>query len=257
MLIIPAVDIRDGKVVRLYKGDFNRQSTYSQDPLSAALQWQELGAQLIHVVDLDGALAGKPKNKDIIIKIIKGLKAGVQVGGGLRDKDSVLEFLEAGAARVVLGSKALSDYSFLDNFKTLIGKRISVSIDAKFMQIRYAKAKAVDIIMNVGDSGWLKSKSMSLTKLLEQFYKRGIRFVNFTNINRDGTLEGADVESIKSVCDFTGRFPDLQLIASGGVASLSDIEKLKNTECLYGVIIGKALYEGKIDFKQALKIIAN
>ncbi len=255
MIIIPAVDIRDGKVVRLYKGDFNRQSEYSQDPLSVALAWQEAGAKLIHVVDLDGALSGKPKNKDIIIKIIKELKVEVQVGGGLRDKPSVLEFLEAGAARVVLGSKALGDYSFLDNFKTVINKRISVSIDAKFMQISYVKTKAVDIIMNVGDSGWLKSRSVSLNELLDEFYKRGIRFINFTNINRDGTLEGADVESIKAVCDFTCRLPGLQLIASGGVSNLSDIEKLKDIQCLYGVIIGKALYEGKVDFKQALGVL--
>jgi phosphoribosylformimino-5-aminoimidazole carboxamide ribotide isomerase len=250
MIIIPAVDIRGGKVVRLYQGDFNKESRYNRQPLEAARHWQEQGARLIHVVDLDGALEGKPQNKDIIIEIIKALSIDVEVGGGLREKAIVEQFLVAGAARVVLGSKAICDYSFLDNFKEVINRSISVSIDAKFMRIEKS-----DIIMDIGDSGWQSSKELSLKNLLEEFYSRGIRYVNFTNIQLDGTLRGVDIDSVKAVFSLVQKFKGLRMIASGGVASLSDIAALSKIKGLYGVIVGKALYEGKLDFKEALGIV--
>lgn len=257
MLVIPAVDIRGGRVVRLFQGDFDKESSYASDPLSAALHWQELGAKLIHVVDLDGALTGQPKNKDIVIKIIKEVKAAVEVGGGLRERKTVEELLSAGAERVVLGSKALLDYSFLDNFKDIITERISISLDAKFIQMCREKEKVSDIMMDIGDSGWKALKKVSLKAILREFYDKGIRCINFTNIERDGTLSGVDIEMIEKVFSFFKPFSNLKMIASGGVGSLADLEKLeRDIPGLYGVIVGKALYEGKIDFSQALRIVA-
>jgi len=257
MIVIPAIDIRAGKVVRLFQGDFDKESRYADDPLSAALRWQRLGAKLIHVVDLDGALTGEPKNKDIVLKIIREVETDIEVGGGLRQRETVKEFLLAGAECVVLGSKALSDYSFLDNFKDVIGKRISISIDAKFMYICKERGKVSDIMMDIGDSGWKASKKASLKAILREFYDKGIRCINFTNIERDGTLSGVDIESIEAVFSFFKPFKNLKMIVSGGVASVSDIEKLKKIPGLYGVIVGKALYEGKLDFKEALKAAGN
>ena len=254
MLIIPAVDIKDGKVVRLYQGDFSKESRYRWDVVEAALHWQKLGAELIHIVDLNGALEGVPKNKDLLIKIIKGTRIDVEVGGGLRDTNIINELLEVGACRVVLGSKVFSDYSFLDNFKSLAAERIAVSIDAKFINIKKKKDKIDDIIMNVSNFGWLKSQELSLRDILHRLYDKGIRFINFTSIVRDGTMTGPDFDAIKAVCTCVKDFPDLNLIASGGIASLSDIKKLKTLKGLYGAIVGKALYEGKVDFKQALNI---
>ncbi|MBU2541380.1 MAG: 1-(5-phosphoribosyl)-5-[(5-phosphoribosylamino)methylideneamino] imidazole-4-carboxamide isomerase [Candidatus Omnitrophica bacterium] len=252
MLIIPAVDIKDGKVVRLYQGDFSKESQYGQDPLEAALHWQDQGAQLIHIVDLNGALEGKPINKDLLVKIIKATSVEVEVGGGLRDVAIINEFLDAGARRVVLGSKVFSDYSFLDNFKGMAGERIAVSIDAKFINIREKKDGTTEIIMDVSNFGWLKSQEVNLGDILQKFYDYGIRFINFTSIARDGTMTGPDFAAIEVVLACARNFSNLNLIASGGITTLSDIKRLKELNSLYGAIVGKALYEGKLDFRQAL-----
>lgn len=254
MLIIPAVDIKDGKVVRLYQGDFNKESRYSQEPLQAAMHWQGQGAKLIHVVDLNGALEGKPVNKQILIKIIKGVSIDVEVGGGLREPEVVNELLDAGAARVTLGSKVFSDFSFLDNFPLNLSGKISVSVDAKFMSIKNEKGVASDITMDVANSGWKTSKQISLKESLSQIYKKGVRFVNFTNIKLDGTLSGVDIDAVKAVLLCAKDYPGLKIIASGGVGSIKDIERLKEIPGLFGVIVGKALYEGKLDFKEANRI---
>jgi phosphoribosylformimino-5-aminoimidazole carboxamide ribotide isomerase len=254
MLIIPAVDIKDGLVVRLYQGDFSKQSEYKTDPLSAALHWQTLGAKLIHVVDLNGALEGIPKNKDWLIKIIKELDIDVEVGGGLRDAKIINELLDVGAARVTLGSKVFSDFSFLDNFSSILSEKISVSIDAKFMKLNTQEGIVSDIIMEVANSGWKKSSEVSLNDCFKKIYDKGVRFVNFTNIKLDGTMSGVDVQVISAVISRANVFPGLKLIASGGVGSIADIEKLKKIPGLFGVIVGKALYEGRLDFKQAVKV---
>lgn len=254
MLIIPAVDIKDGKVVRLYQGDFNKESRYDQEPLQAAVYWQNQGAKLIHVVDLNGALEGKPVNKQILIRIIKGVSIDVEVGGGLREPEVVRELLDAGAARVTLGSKVFSDFSFLDNFSSDLAQKISVSVDAKFMNIRKEKGVVSDITLDVANSGWKDSKTISLKECFAQIHKKGARFVNFTNIKLDGTLSGVDIDAVKAVLLCAKNYPDLKVIASGGVGSITDIEKLKKIPDLFGVIVGKALYEGKLDFKEANRI---
>ncbi len=254
MLIIPAVDIKDGKVVRLYQGDFNKESRYSQEPLQAAIFWQDQGAKLIHVVDLNGALEGKPVNKQILIKIIKGTSIDVEVGGGLREPEVVNELLDAGAARVTLGSKVFSDFSFLDNFSSKLADKISVSVDAKFMKLKSDKGIVSDIAIDVANSGWKNLKTISLKDCFAQIYKKGVRFVNFTNIKLDGTLSGVDIDAVRAVLSCAKEYPGLKIIASGGVGSIKDIENLKGIPGLFGVIVGKALYEGKLDFKEAKEI---
>lgn len=254
MLIIPAVDIKDGQVVRLYQGDFTKESRYSQEPLVAAIHWQSLGAKLIHVVDLNGALEGKSVNKQILIKIIKGTSIDVEVGGGLREPKVVNELLDAGAARVTLGSKVFSDFSFLDNFSSDLAQKISVSVDAKFMKLKKDKGVVSDIAVDVANSGWKTSKEISLKDCFAQIYKKGVRFVNFTNIKLDGTMSGVDIDAVKAVLLCAKDYQGLNVIVSGGVGSIADIEKLKKIPDLFGVIVGKALYEGKLDFKEANRI---
>lgn len=238
MLVIPAIDIKDGKVVRLFRGQFDKEKVYSDDPVSIAQKWESKGAKLLHVVDLDGALGGDLKNLATIKKIAKAVTMPLQVGGGVRSEESIEKLLSCGARRVVLGTRACEDEAFVQKIIAQYGEKIVVSIDAK------------DGI--VATDGWTKVsevKAQDLVKKLELF---GLRVIVYTDISRDGTLSGPNIEAIKEVLKVRDK---VLVISSGGVSSISDLLKLKELEPqgLFGVIVGKALYEKKLDLAEAIK----
>jgi len=236
VLIIPAIDIKDGKVVRLTKGDFLKVEVYSEDPVATAVGWQDAGAELLHVVDLDGARSGELKNLGVIEKIIKAVKMPVEVGGGIRNADVIKDVLSRGASFVVLGTKAL-DEGFLDEaIKKFKGKLI-VSVDAKDG--------------TVAIEGWQKSGHTDAVRFAKDLEAAGVKRIVYTDIAKDGTLKGPSFFNIEKILDAT----TIEVIASGGIGSIDDIRRLKTYEKkgLTGVIAGKALYEGKVDLKTAIQ----
>lgn len=239
MLIIPAIDIKDGCVVRLVQGKFAQKKIYSKDPLKASRHWVSQGAKLIHVVDLDGALTGKPLNLNIVKEIVKTTDAQVQFGGGVRKVETIKELLDCGISRVVLGTKAAQDRDFLKKCFRQFKDKIIVSIDAK------------DGMVSI--KGWdVRLKGVDALEFGCALKEIGFQRVIFTDIAKDGTLKGPNIKAIKGFLKETG----LEVIGSGGISSLDDLRKLKSLEKtgLIGIIVGKALYEGRFTLPQALKI---
>jgi len=238
MLIIPAIDIKNGKVVRLYKGEFDTSKTYSQSPAAVAKRWQEQGAKLIHVVDLDGAMKGKPKNIAAIKKIASSVEIPVEVGGGIRTKADIEKVLAAGAHRVILGTKACEDEKFLKSTIAEFGEKIIVSIDAAGG--------------NVATAGWQNVTDIRAVDMLKNLEMMGLKLVIYTVIERDGTMKGPDVDALR---EFLAAREDCLVISSGGISTLDDLMTLKSfeTQGLFGVILGKALYEKKIDLEEAIR----
>ncbi|MEA3560817.1 MAG: 1-(5-phosphoribosyl)-5-[(5-phosphoribosylamino)methylideneamino]imidazole-4-carboxamide isomerase [Candidatus Omnitrophota bacterium] len=237
MLIIPAIDIRDGKVVRLWQGNFSKQIVYSENPMSVARQWEFMGAELLHIIDLDGALAGTLKNLDIAVEIAKKISIPVELGGGIRTETAIEEVLSRGISRVIMGTGVYQD---LESAKGIISKyqdKVIVSIDSKAGLIQA--------------DGWTKPVSLTPIELANKLKELGSNEVIYTDIFKDGTLAGPDIDSVRQFL----KASQMQVIVSGGIASLDDIVKLKvlEPEGLSGVIIGKALYEGKIGLKEAIK----
>ena len=227
MILLPAIDIRDGKAVRLEKGDFARETVYVDDPLEAARAWVEAGARQLHVVDLDGAREGEPANLDHLRRITAELSVPVQYGGGLRSLVAVREALAAGASRVVVGTAAYTDLDFLDEIVATWGVRVCVAIDVRGG--------------NVSVSGWTQTTQMPARDVVERLQARGVKQFVYTNVDRDGMLEGPDLDEVREVAEcIRGRF-----IYSGGIASIDDLRALKELRLvnLAGVISGKALYE--------------
>ena len=239
MILLPAIDIRGGKAVRLEKGDFAKETVYDADPLDAARKWVEGGAQQLHVVDLDGALEGRPVNVDHLRRITSELDVPVQYGGGLRSFVAVREALAAGAARVVLGTAAYTDIEFLDAVVAQWGPRVVVAIDVREG--------------NVSVSGWTERTQMPPADVIRRMQTRGVKQFVYTNVDRDGMLSGPDVGEVRAMADvIRGRF-----IYSGGIASLDDLRALKELRLvnLAGVISGKALYEGRFTIAEAQEIL--
>jgi phosphoribosylformimino-5-aminoimidazole carboxamide ribotide isomerase len=227
VILLPAIDIRDGRAVRLEKGDFARETVYVDDPLDAARTWAEEGARQLHVVDLDGAREGEPANLDHLRRITSELSVPVQYGGGLRSLVAVRQALAAGAARVVVGTAAYSDLEFLDSILETWGVRVCVAIDVRGG--------------NVSVSGWTQTTQMPAPDVIERLQGRGVKQFVYTNVDRDGMLEGPDLDEVREVAGcIRGRF-----VYSGGIASLDDLRGLKELRLvnLAGVISGKALYE--------------
>jgi phosphoribosylformimino-5-aminoimidazole carboxamide ribotide isomerase len=238
MLIIPAIDLKEGKVVRLVQGKFNKK-VYSSDPVQTAKHWARQGAKLIHIVDLDGAMEGKFANLDIVKRIIKEAKVRVQYGGGVRSEAIVKKLFESGVSRVVIGTKAVEDSRFLINIFKKFRDNIIVSID--------------EIEGSVFTRGWrIRVKAHKTLEFAKKLKEMGFKRIIYTDIKKDGTLKGPNIQNIKRILKETG----LEVIASGGVSSLEDIRKLKILERsgLAGVIVGKALYEGKFTLRAALDI---
>jgi|ERR1043165_8639300 phosphoribosylformimino-5-aminoimidazole carboxamide ribotide isomerase len=240
MLIIPAVDIKDGAAVRLRQGKAGEKTIYDTDPVHAARRWVELGAQRIHVVDLDGAFEGAPKNAALTTAILKAFAGSVEieVGGGLRGEQTIARFIEDGAARCVIGTKALDDRAFLERVARSFPGKISVGIDAKggFVATR----------------GWVEVSGIPATELLRTLSALPLAEVIYTDIECDGMLEGPNLKRLEEMRN-AGNFP---LIASGGITTLEHIGACKALGC-YGAIVGKALYDGRIEFKDAVAAAAD
>jgi phosphoribosylformimino-5-aminoimidazole carboxamide ribotide isomerase len=227
MILYPAIDIMDGKAVRLVEGRFEDATTYHDDPLDAAQSWVAAGARFLHVVDLDGARAGEPRSLDHLKRIVQGTGVPVQYGGGLRTLPAVREALRAGAERAIVGTAAFSDIDFLDDIIALFGPRIVVSVDVKDGMIATA--------------GWTQTTQMPAVDAIHRLTARGVRSFVYTDVSRDGKLSGPDLDGVKRVADAVrGRF-----LYSGGIGTLDDLRGLAGMRQvnLAGVIAGKALYE--------------
>jgi phosphoribosylformimino-5-aminoimidazole carboxamide ribotide isomerase len=227
VILLPAVDIRDGRAVRLRQGDFDDETVYAEDPLEAARSFVEAGARFLHVVDLDGAKRGEPVNLHHLSRIRDKLDVAVQYGGGLRSLVAVREALAAGAERVVLGTAALTDSDFLDEALATWNPRVLVAVDVRGGHVSVA--------------GWTKETQMLAEDVIERMQRRGVQRFVFTNVDRDGMLEGPDLDEVRRVAEVVrGRF-----LYSGGISSAADLAALRDLRLvnLAGVISGKALYE--------------
>lgn len=235
MILLPAIDIRGGKAVRLEQGRFERETVYVDDPLEAARDWAKAGARFLHVVDLDGAREGEPANLDHLRRVTSELDVPVQYGGGLRSLVAVREALAAGAARVVVGTAAYTDLEFVENLVDAWGGRVLVAIDVRDGKVSVA--------------GWTKETQMLPDEVIERMQRQGIRQFVYTNVDRDGMLEGPDLDEVRRIAGAVrGRF-----LYSGGIGSLDDLRGLSSLRLvnLAGVISGKALYERRFTVAEA------
>jgi phosphoribosylformimino-5-aminoimidazole carboxamide ribotide isomerase len=240
VILHPAIDILEGKAVRLARGDFSAQTVYDADPVDAARRWVQAGARVLHVVDLDGARRGSPANLDQIERIAAEVEIPIQVGGGLRSVAAVRDAVSAGATRVVLGTAAYTDVDFLDEVVAEHADRVVVSVDARNGRLASA--------------GWLEQTEIPAELVFERLGRRGVRSFVYSNIERDGMLTGLDLDEVLRIAAAVrGRF-----LYSGGVASLADLEALAGLRQvnLAGVIVGKALYEGRFTVGEAQAALA-
>lgn len=235
MEIFPAIDLKQGRCVRLYQGEFNKEKVMNENPVAQALLFEKLGARTLHIVDLDGAVAGQSMNLSVIEDICKAVRIPVQVGGGIRSLKTIEKLLSVGVEKVILGTAALYDRPFLEEAVRLYGENIIVGIDAKngFVATR----------------GWLDLSEISYIDLAKKMESAGVQTIIFTDISKDGTLEGPNFEQLQLLQKAVA----IRIVASGGVCSLQDIQKLNDMN-VYGVIIGKALYEKTIDLEEALQV---
>jgi phosphoribosylformimino-5-aminoimidazole carboxamide ribotide isomerase len=241
VILYPAIDILDGKAVRLARGDFEARTVYDADPLDAAQRWVAAGARVLHVVDLDGARSGSPQNLEHIERIAREVDVPVQVGGGLRSVAAVRDAVNAGAARVVLGTAAYTDVDFLDDVVAEHGDRVVVSVDARDGRLAAA--------------GWLEQTEIPAEEVFARLTSRGVRSFVYSNIDRDGMMTGPDLDEVRRVAAAVrGRF-----LYSGGVANTADLEALARLRQvnLAGVIVGKALYEGRFTIPEAQAALAD
>jgi phosphoribosylformimino-5-aminoimidazole carboxamide ribotide isomerase len=237
MEIIPAVDIRGGRCVRLYQGDFQRETVFGDDPVAVARSWQDAGATRLHVVDLDGAREGRPANAQVIRRLIQAVSIPVQVGGGLRDRQSIEGYLRAGVVRVVLGTAAVKDPSLLAEAIAEHGERIVVAVDAR--------------VGMVAIEGWQEETPLSAAQLMSELAAKGVPRFIYTDALRDGTLQGPDFAAVETVLARVG----VPVIYAGGVSSIPDLVRLASLGA-EAAIIGQALYTGAVDFQQALKVLS-
>ena len=237
MDILPAIDLKDGQAVRLTKGLMDSAKIYSNEPFEVAKKFEEYGSKWLHIVDLNGAFAGIPKNLEQIKKIIDNCNLKIELGGGIRDEDSIKRYMDLGINRVILGSIAVSNPDFV----------------AK-MASKYNIAVGIDAINGfVAVDGWAKVSEIKATTLAKQYANVGVKAIICTDISKDGMLSGVNIEFTQSIAEASG----IDTIASGGVKDIEDIKKLKDAKNISGVIIGKAYYEGKLDLKEAIKIDKN
>jgi phosphoribosylformimino-5-aminoimidazole carboxamide ribotide isomerase len=239
MILLPAIDILDGKAVRLSQGDYSAKTVYDTDPLEAAKRWVDGGSRALHVVDLDGARSGTPANLAQVERIAGGLDVPIQLGGGLRSLQDVDSAIAAGASRIVLGTAAYTDVDFLDEVLRAYGERVIVSVDA-----RNGKLAA---------SGWTEQTEMDVVPAIERLGGRGVKRFVFSSIERDGMLSGPDLDAAVRVAGAVrGTF-----VYSGGIGSLDDLRALAELRQvnLSGVIVGKALYEGRFGIAEAVQVL--
>ncbi len=237
MVIIPAIDIKDGKCVRLAQGDFDRVTTYANNPVDMAITWMEQGAELIHIVDLDGSVAGTPRNANIILEIAKKVDIPIQVGGGIRDMETIEFYLSNGVGSVILGTAALQDKNIIEDACDTFPEKIILGIDA--------------LEGKVAIRGWTQKTEQNAIDLARRYENHNIKAIVYTDILRDGMSTGINLESTKALANAVS----IPVIASGGVAGMTDIRKLLEVDdCeIYGVIIGRALYTGAVSLEEAIQ----
>jgi len=235
VILYPAIDIRGGQAVRLLEGDYDRETIYDADPVDAARRWAGEGAEFLHVVDLDGAKAGEPRNLDAIARIAAGVPCPIQVGGGLRNSRAVREVLDAGAARAVIGTAALKDPEFLQAMVEAHGDRIVVSVDARAGKVAL--------------EGWTEASEGTAVDAVAALGERGVARFLCTAIEVDGTMEGPAIDQLGEIASATGA----RVIASGGVGTLAHLTSLSSSlPTLDGAIVGRALYEQKFTVREAI-----
>ncbi|MCH8051252.1 MAG: 1-(5-phosphoribosyl)-5-[(5-phosphoribosylamino)methylideneamino]imidazole-4-carboxamide isomerase [Chloroflexi bacterium] len=238
MEIIPAIDIRGGRCVRLDQGDYDRETVFADDPVEVAQRWEKAGAKRLHVVDLDGARDGKPQNEDVIRRVLEAVSVAVQVGGGVRDVSVIDRYVKAGADRVAMGTAAVKDQTTLVNAVSLFRGRIIVGVDARDGM--------------VATEGWRETSEVRALDLVRQLSEFGVERIFYTDISRDGMLGGPNFLAIQEVVEHVAGLPSpMAVIASGGVSAVEHIERLRLIG-VEGVIIGKALYTGALDISEAL-----
>lgn len=239
MLLIPAIDLKDGKCVRLRQGRMEDDTVFSDNPVEVAGRWVEAGARRIHLVDLDGAFAGKPRNAEIIHQIVAAYPdVPVQIGGGIRDEDTIQGYLEAGVQYVIIGTKAVSEPHFVRDVAVEFPGHIIVGLDAKDGKV------AID--------GWLKLSHHDVIDLAQKFEEHGVEAIIYTDIARDGMMQGVNVEATAKLA----RSIKIPVIASGGITNMDDIHALGAVadDGIMGAITGRAIYEGTLDFVTAEKL---
>lgn len=240
MLLIPAIDLKDGQCVRLKQGDMEQSTVFSDDPAAMARHWVELGAQRLHLVDLNGAFAGKPKNEAAIRSILRevGDEVDVQLGGGIRDLDTIERYLDAGLRYVIIGTAAVKNPGFLHDACTAFGGHIIVGLDAKDGK--------------VATDGWSKLTGHEVVDLARKFEDYGVEAIIYTDIGRDGMLTGLNIDATVRLAQAL----TIPVIASGGLSSLDDIRRLCEVESegVEGVICGRAIYSGELDFAAAVRL---
>jgi len=239
MKIIPAIDLMDGKVVRLTQGDYQRITEYSDNPVKVAKSWQDKGATYLHIVDLEGAKAGKPRNLVTVKNMVKALSIKVQLGGGIRSLSAVEKVLKIGVNRVVLGTAIVEDHELAKKAIQRFGDKVVFSMDVRNQRLRI--------------QGWTKESGDILQDSLQYYESIGLQRIIYTDIAKDGMMKGPNFESLKEILKTT----QMKVISSGGISSLRHIIKLKEfvPYGLEGAIVGKSLYEGTIDLKEALKYV--
>ena len=235
MIIFPAIDIKEGNCVRLYQGEFSKSEIVAEDIIQNAKKLQSDGAEFLHIVDLDGALKGEPGNLEKIKEVIKNINIPIQLGGGIRNLETIDKLLNLGINRVILGTSALNDKELVIESVKKYGERIVVGIDANNRHV------AVE--------GWIKVSNIDYIEFAKNMEAIGIKTIIFTDISRDGTLNGANIEQLEEL----SKSISCNIIASGGIKNIEDIRKIKKLN-LYGAITGKAIYSGYLDLKEAIKV---
>ena len=238
MLIIPAIDILDGQCVRLQQGEYNRKTVYSDDPVAIAQRWEKSGAKWLHIVDLDGAKEGTPKNLDIIMKIARAVSIPIELGGGIRDLDTIQQVVLLGIHRVILGTVAFSYAEMIEEACNRYGEKIAVGIDARHGRVMI--------------KGWLEKTDIPAIELANRIAHSGVKTIIYTDISKDGMLEGPNLTAIKNIASKV----EISVIASGGISTIQDIKNLKQLGIpnLLGAIVGKAIYDGQLNLAEAIRI---
>lgn len=234
MNIYPAIDLRDGKVVRLYQGDYDQMTVYQEDPVDVARSFKAAGADYLHLVDLDGAKDGELVNFDTIKAIVEDVDMFVEVGGGIRDEERIKQYLDLGVGRVILGTIAVKDREFLEKMVSVYGERIAVGVDARDDRVAI--------------NGWKEITDIDSFEFCEYLRDIGVKAVIYTDISRDGGLQGTNMEVYRKLQEIQG----LEITASGGISFIEEIAELKNVTA--AAILGKALYSGLIDLAQAVEM---
>ncbi len=237
MILYPAIDLKDGQAVRLLRGEMDAATVFNDDPAAQARAFVEAGAEWLHLVDLDGAFAGEPRNAQAVESILAACPVPVQLGGGIRDRATVERWLSAGVRRVILGTAAVERPDFVSEVARACPGQVAVGLDARGQK--------------VATRGWAQESEATLTDLAHAFEDAGIAAIIYTDIARDGAMQGPNVEATAALA----RSVSVPVIASGGVSSLEDLARLRATGAVAGAIVGRALYDGAVDLRAALNLM--